>query len=120
MRGHIQKRVGSRLRKLKLKQKGLGGRGKLTDSFIDKLQNYYGIAIRSNVNNIEKMQSAVIAAFSLLFQQKPTDAWPMSIGPDTWCKFQRATFEGKMHIDTGKGLPQKIIKNYQASLYETM
>ncbi|GFS72583.1 uncharacterized protein TNCV_4135861 [Trichonephila clavipes] len=32
------------------------------------------------------------------------------IGPDTWCKFQRATFEGKMHIDTGKGLPQKIIK----------
>ncbi|GFV76979.1 uncharacterized protein TNCV_690491 [Trichonephila clavipes] len=45
---HIQKRVGSRLRKLKLKQKGLGGRGKLTDSFIDKLQNYYGIAIRSN------------------------------------------------------------------------
>ncbi|GFU72809.1 uncharacterized protein TNCV_3712321 [Trichonephila clavipes] len=47
--GHIQKRVGSRLRKLKLKQKGLGGRGKLTDSFIDKLQNYYGIAIRSNL-----------------------------------------------------------------------
>ncbi|GFX35991.1 uncharacterized protein TNCV_4215131 [Trichonephila clavipes] len=77
--GHIQKRVGSRLRKLKLKQKVLGGRGKLTDSFIDKLQNYYGIAIRSNVNNIEKMQSAVIAAFfSLLFQQKPTEAWPMS------------------------------------------
>ncbi|GFX58660.1 CCHC-type domain-containing protein [Trichonephila clavipes] len=54
--GHIQKRVGSRLRKLKLKQKGLGGRGKLTDSFIDKLQNYYGIAIRSNVINIEKKQ----------------------------------------------------------------
>ncbi|GFX79331.1 uncharacterized protein TNCV_4517211 [Trichonephila clavipes] len=32
------------------------------------------------------------------------------VGPDTWCKFQRATFEGKMHIDTGKGLPQKLIK----------
>ncbi|GFV28411.1 transposable element Tcb2 transposase [Trichonephila clavipes] len=43
--GHIQKCVGSRLRKLKLKQKGLGDRGKLTDSFIDKLQIYYGIAI---------------------------------------------------------------------------
>ncbi|GFT60524.1 uncharacterized protein TNCV_1966281 [Trichonephila clavipes] len=52
--GHIQKRVDSRLRKLKLKQKGLEGRGKLTNSFIDKVQNYYGIAIRSNVNNIEK------------------------------------------------------------------
>ncbi|GFY06665.1 hypothetical protein TNCV_3525211 [Trichonephila clavipes] len=44
-------------RKLKLKQKGLGGRGELTDNFIDKLQNYYGIAIRSNVNN-NRMQRA--------------------------------------------------------------
>ncbi|GFX43942.1 uncharacterized protein TNCV_4112211 [Trichonephila clavipes] len=74
---HIQKRVDSRLRKLK--QKGLGGRGKLTDSFIDKLPNYYGIAIISNISNIEKMQSAVIATFfSLLFQQKPTVAWLLS------------------------------------------
>lgn len=41
--GHIQKRVRIRLRKLKSTQKGLGGKGKLTDNFIDKLQNY-GIA----------------------------------------------------------------------------
>ncbi|GFV44071.1 uncharacterized protein TNCV_3571921 [Trichonephila clavipes] len=38
--GHIQKRVGTKLRKLKSKRKDLGGRGKLTDAFIDKLQNY--------------------------------------------------------------------------------
>ncbi|GBO18345.1 hypothetical protein AVEN_27748-1 [Araneus ventricosus] len=61
--GHVKKRVGSRLRKLKKSRKGLGGKGKLTDNFIDKLQNYYGIAIRSNLNNLENMQSAVIAAF---------------------------------------------------------
>ncbi|GFU03481.1 uncharacterized protein TNCV_2257121 [Trichonephila clavipes] len=61
--GHIQKRVGSRLRKLKKNTKGLGGKGKLTDKLIDKLQNYYGFAIRSNVGCLEKMQSAVIAAF---------------------------------------------------------
>ena len=42
--GHAQKRVGTALRKLKK-----GGKGKLTDAIIDKLQNYYGIAIRSNV-----------------------------------------------------------------------
>ncbi|GFU18849.1 uncharacterized protein TNCV_1085861 [Trichonephila clavipes] len=47
--GHIQKRVGSKLRILKTKEKGLGGKGKLSDSFIDKIQNYYGIAIRSNI-----------------------------------------------------------------------
>ncbi|GFX60795.1 uncharacterized protein TNCV_4977711 [Trichonephila clavipes] len=47
--GHVQKRVGARLRKLKSKNKNLSGKGKLTDSFIDRLQNYYGIAVRSNV-----------------------------------------------------------------------
>ncbi|GFU36046.1 uncharacterized protein TNCV_4191471 [Trichonephila clavipes] len=53
--GHIQKRVGSKLRILKTKEKGLGGKGKLSDSFIDKIQNYYGIAIRSNIGNLEEM-----------------------------------------------------------------
>ncbi len=41
--GHVQKRVGNRLRKLKKNVKGLKG---LTDGIIDKLQNYYGITIR--------------------------------------------------------------------------
>ncbi|GFW64312.1 uncharacterized protein TNCV_273361 [Trichonephila clavipes] len=50
--GHVQKRVGARLRKLKSKNKNLSGKGKLTDSFIDRLQNYYGIAVRSNVGNL--------------------------------------------------------------------
>ncbi|GBM59478.1 hypothetical protein AVEN_131048-1 [Araneus ventricosus] len=49
--GHVQKRVGTRLRKLKTSNKALGGKGKLTDTFINKLQNYYGIAIRDNVDN---------------------------------------------------------------------
>ncbi|GFX65573.1 uncharacterized protein TNCV_5083091 [Trichonephila clavipes] len=40
---HVQKRVGARLRKLKSKNKNLSGKGKLTDSFIDRLQNYYGL-----------------------------------------------------------------------------
>ncbi|GFV60088.1 uncharacterized protein TNCV_3886061 [Trichonephila clavipes] len=47
--GHIQKRVGSKLRIIKTKEKGLGGKGKLSDSFIDKIQNYYGIAIRATL-----------------------------------------------------------------------
>ena len=40
--GHVQKRVGTALRKLKRDNPGLGGKGKLTDNLIDKLQNYYG------------------------------------------------------------------------------
>ncbi|GFW83704.1 uncharacterized protein TNCV_668171 [Trichonephila clavipes] len=60
--GHVQKRVGSHLRKLKIKTKGLSGKGKLTDNFIDRLQNYCGIDDRSNVGNLNAMQQNVIAA----------------------------------------------------------
>ncbi|GFW22969.1 uncharacterized protein LOC101238613 [Trichonephila clavipes] len=47
--GHVETRVGGRLRQLKKTTKGLGGKNKLTDKLIDRIQNYYGIAIRSNV-----------------------------------------------------------------------
>ena len=68
--GHYQKRVGNRLRKLRARTKGLGGKNKkipkkdgdkskvikaksrLTDTIIDKLQNYLGIALRSNIGNL--------------------------------------------------------------------
>ena len=35
--GHVQKRMGTRLQKLKKENKGLGGKGKLTAKWIDKL-----------------------------------------------------------------------------------
>ncbi|GFT10973.1 uncharacterized protein TNCV_1945241 [Trichonephila clavipes] len=69
-----KKRVGSRLRKLKTKTKGLSGKGKLTDNFIDRLQNYYGIAVRSNVGNLSAMQQNVIAA---LYHCASSDKKPM-------------------------------------------
>ena len=50
--GHIQKRVGNRLRKLKEEVSDLGGAGKLTDSMVDRLENYYGVAIRNNVGAV--------------------------------------------------------------------
>ena len=51
--GLIQKRVGSRLCKLKTTKKavklsdgkGIAGKGRLTDGKIDVLQNYYGLAV---------------------------------------------------------------------------
>jgi len=52
---HVQKRMGSRLRKLKQSTKGLGGKGKLTGKLIDELSIYYGLAIRRNYDSIEKM-----------------------------------------------------------------
>ena len=51
--GHVQKRLGTRLRKLRHEKtheilsdgKKISGKGRLTDKIINKMQNYYGMAI---------------------------------------------------------------------------
>ena len=79
--GHVQKRLGSRLRSLKKRLgttrlpdgKGIGGKGRLTDKLIDKLQFYYGKAIRQNTHDIDCMQNAVMAIW---YYTKSTDENP--------------------------------------------
>ncbi|GBM15134.1 hypothetical protein AVEN_242174-1 [Araneus ventricosus] len=102
--GHVQKRVGIHLRNLKNKSKKLGGKGKLTDNFINKLQNYYGIAIRANVGNLLQMQSAhaCSSAKNPMHKQCPE-------GSDSWCKNQRAISVGKNYKDSNAGLPKSIM-----------
>ncbi|GFW48597.1 uncharacterized protein TNCV_4241781 [Trichonephila clavipes] len=108
--GHVQKRVGSHLRKFKKSVKKLGGKGKLTDNFIDKLQNYYGIAICSNTKNLANVQSAVIAAFyhCCSSAKKPMHGQCLT-GTDSWCKFQKAKALGKIFTTKAPGLPQNIL-----------
>ena len=101
--GRIQKRVGSRLRKLKSTTPHLKGKGKLTDQFIDRLQNYYGIAIRSNTGNLDDMQTATIAAF---FHCCSSKDHPMHAqcpkGIDSWCKYQKCKALGLKFKDKSK------------------
>ena len=67
--GHIQKRVGGRLRKFKkahgneilADKKKLGGAGRLNEKIINKLQNYYGLAIHQNTHSLWPMRNAVVA-----------------------------------------------------------
>lgn len=69
--GHIQKRMGSRLRQLKnsmRKQKladgkPLSGKGRLTDNLINQLTIYYGKAIRDNKDSVAEMRKAIWAIF---------------------------------------------------------
>jgi hypothetical protein len=78
--GYVQKRMGARLRRLvkemartKLHdRKALGDKDCLTKSEIDKLQNNYGLAIRSNVNSLEVMKRAVWATFFTCCQRMRT------------------------------------------------
>ena len=94
--GHVQKRLGSRLRKLRVQMKGkklpdgklLSGAGRLTDKKIDTLQNYFGLAIRQQKDDLLGMQWSVLAT---LYHVASTDDAPNhSFGPagsDSWCKY---------------------------------
>ena len=67
--GHIQKRMGCALRRIKKEYKGkkladgkpVGGKGRLTDKVIDRIQNYYGKAIRNNPGDLKGMRNDVWA-----------------------------------------------------------
>ena len=60
--GHVKKRVGTRHRELKENVKRIGGKGKLRNAMIDRLQNYYGLAIWQNVCCMEEMKKVIYAS----------------------------------------------------------
>lgn len=88
--GHVQKRMGTRLRNVR-KTKKLGGKGKLTEALVKKLSTYYGLAIRRNINSVTDMKKAVMATFHHMIS---TDKNPQHDncpeGEDSWCKWQKA------------------------------
>ena len=88
--GHYQKRVGTRLRRKKKVTKGLGGRGRLTDVVIDKLQNYFGIALRQNGGNLEKMIIACKASMYHVAGYHDN----CQKNSDSWCQFQLDKLNG--------------------------
>lgn len=68
--GHVQKRMGTRLRNLKAQKKiklsdgkPLAGKGRLTNLAIQRIQTFYGLAIRRNANQLDKMREDVWATF---------------------------------------------------------
>ncbi|XP_025159029.1 uncharacterized protein LOC105189804 isoform X2 [Harpegnathos saltator] len=88
--GHVQKRMGSRLRNIKQKRK-LGGKKRLTDGVIKKLTIYYILTIRRNVDSVQKMKEAIIAT---LDHYCSTDESPRHdncpVGIDSWCEWRKA------------------------------
>ncbi|KYN50510.1 hypothetical protein ALC57_00149 [Trachymyrmex cornetzi] len=93
---HVQKRMGTRLRKLKKTVKGLGGKGKgkLTDKVIDQLTIYYGLAIRRNPNSLEKMRNDIWAT---LYHKISTDENPQHEKcSESWCEWKKAEAAGSL------------------------
>jgi len=108
--GHIQKRVGSRLRNLRDSWKGkklpdgkrIGGTGRLTDKVMNSLQNYFGLAIRQNVGDLYGMKKAVAAIPHHCAQTDDLDLQHRYCprGKESWCKYHsnRDKYKQKLSI----------------------
>ena len=58
--------------------KGVSGKGRLTDGKIDILQNYYGLAVRNNLNVSEMGKQIKAALFHVTLTNKKTSASALS------------------------------------------
>lgn len=134
--GHVQKRMGTRLRDVKKKSTGtivdektgkkkrasLGGKGKLTDKMIDKLTVYYGLAIRRNCDSAEKMREAIWATYYHYGSTKENPQHEKCPpGAESWCSWQRYSAEGKLdsyELDYNP-LPQDVL-NAIKPVYEDL
>ena len=98
------------LHKLKRENPGLGGKGKLTDGTINKLQNYYGITIRANVGNLAGMKKPIHAT---LMHCASGESRPLHhhcpAGSTSWCKYQKDKANTTKLYKHGPGLPLKLI-----------
>ena len=97
--GHIQKRMGCALRRIKEEYKGkklvdgkpVGGKGRPSDKVIDRIQNYYGKAIRNNPGDLKGMRNHVWAIYNHMIEasdiplQEQHKLCPKHKGG--WCSF---------------------------------
>ncbi|GFW85662.1 uncharacterized protein TNCV_853121 [Trichonephila clavipes] len=115
--GHVQKRIGTRLRNILKTSKGIklldgkniSGRGRLTLKEVDSIQHYYGLAIRKNLSSVEDMKRAIWAIY---FHKLSTEDNPQHalcpLGEDSWCGYNRSIVTGEFYIHK-HSLPESIL-----------
>ena len=87
---------------------------------IDWLQNYYGIAIRQNKNNLIKIQAAVRATLFHVISSKENN-WHYSHcseGKGSSCKFHQDKANGTSTYKPGPGLPLDIVMKLKSNFVE--
>ena len=94
--------MGSRLRRLKNDGKGkklsdgktIGRKGRLTD-IIDKLQTYYGLAIRRNIEDVKLMQQNICATYFHMLSTDDNSRHELCPkGEDSWCRYNKCLVIG--------------------------
>ena len=116
---HIQKRMGSNFRNYKkvnnkeLKDGlGFGGKSRLTDAFIRKLQNYYGAAIRNNIGNLAEIENSIWAiSYHSIRRENESLCQQHHLcptGTSSWCVYQKHISDKTNNYDQSRCLPPII------------
>ena len=101
---------GNSLAKIEEGKERVRWEGKLTSKTIDKFQNYYGMAIRSNVGNLKSMKKAILATlFHCSSSEKNKYHSYCPEGADSWCCFQADKASKTNKYKGGPGLPLNVI-----------
>ena len=88
--------------------KGLGGRGRLNDN-IDKLQNYYGMAIQQNSGDLNARNSATAASLFHVASSATNDYHThCPSGSDSWSLFKADKANNTSTYKPGPGLPRNF------------
>ena len=81
-----------------------------TDAVIDKLQNYFGIALRSNIGNLKKKtQDAILASVSHVASSKEEYYVYCPKTPDTWGHCNRNQQNRTDLCKSGPGISVHVI-----------
>ena len=129
--GHVQKRMGKRLMMLKSTTKGklsdgkpVGGKGRLTEAMIKRIQRFYGLAIRQNTTRksspsdaekklaVYQMKKNVLALLSHIVSREDLAAQHhyCPIGKQSWCAWQRDRDSGRKRYSSKDCLPEAFME----------
>ena len=116
--GHVQKRMGTRLRILRQLMKlnilsdvgKIMGKGRLTGKAVNTLQNHYGTAIRQNLNSIYEMKKSIWATLfhnsNIIDETERHQFCHRCI--NRWCMWQPNELTGKSNYKAKLNLPLTI------------
>ena len=110
----MQKRLGTCLRNKVKEYRGIStpiaGRGQLNEKIINSMQNFYGIAIRQNLNDKYEMKKAIGAMLFHCTDITDAESRHRFCPPDedSWCKYKKDMVTGKSTYKKTINLPKWI------------
>ena len=119
----MQKRLGTRLRKLRDEKKHeilsdgekISAKGRLTDKIINKMQNYYRMAVRQNTGQLHEMKKGIWAVLLHCLDIQDLEVrhqfCPKII--HSWCKYQSDKITVMSTYKPSTSLPVAIKREIQ-------